>query len=1108
MECLILLASLILIFAPDSLSATPPAESNLPEQIYFKHLSIDDGLSANNVRSIIQDQDGFMWFATENGLNRYDGYDFSNFSQGPSIALQDIWRYPINSLHTQDGQYMWIGAGQLFRYDYELDKVTQYDVTDHLGIRNIISDRDGNLWFGGERSGLRKFNPRTETLVKVYHPNDFEKSDKSDTINDIEIDLQGQIWVASDEGLFVFNEQQDRLESPIVDFALNNGVISSLALGPEGRLWIGTWKGLFRLDTISCQLTAYFAESGSDQTVHNDQIHSLMTDSHGNIWIGTDKQGVAVFDQAEKRFKHYLAGYNNPYQLGGGAINDIFEDRDHGIWIASQGFGLYRFDPKNQLFRCFAPNPDNPEMLNHPQVLSIEEGDNDDIWIATDGGGLNRLQGYHKYQEPVFTRYQHDPGDENSLSSDSVIGLAREFGDGDVWLGMWAGGLNKLVPDTGRFSHWRAKSPENSADDRPTDSESVSLASDNIFTLYIDRNRLLWISVWGIGVQVLDLETEQLQPPLVGNPAGNQSTMNNNDVMAILQDNKGIMWFGGYNGLDRYDPSTGEFVNYRSTGDDGPGLRTNIIYAIHQGQGNSLWLGTDRGLYHFRPDTGEFKNYGMLGAMADSNILGILEDFQGNLWLSTRYGLSRFAPDTGEFKNYFAEQGLQSNEFNRFAFEHLTSGEMVFGGVNGFNIFNPEAVNVPKNPPRVALTNLLLFNRPVGVDEENRLKGTVNNVDTVHLLPKDATFSLTFSALEYGTPEGIRYRYRMDGLDSVWLSTDASHRIATYTHLKPKTHTFRVQAQFENSPWGPEKRVKIYVTPHWYETIVFRIVFILAILSFISAMYWLRIKRLKLHMEAKQHEKEVKLFKEKNRELNKINTELESLAREKHDLLHLVAHDLRSPLTGIQLTVDYLGMLGTEEKVSELNSSMNQIQSMVARMIAMINKLLKENRKVAITISPEERIAVTSSIIQIMDEHNRMCEKKEIRLSYLTPLEESVFAHGNPTAFYQVMDNLISNAVKFSFPKSRVEVRSMEINDMIVISVTDQGQGMTPKDLNQVFGRRVQLSAKPTAGEYSSGFGLFSAKRLVNQMGGTLRAKSDGPGKGATFIVQLNKNTK
>ena len=301
MAYLILLGSLIFFVTTAGGSTVLPTESSLTGQIYFNHLSIDHGLSANNVHSITQDRDGFMWFGTENGLNRYDGYDFTHFSQGPSAALKDICRYAIDSLYTQDEKHIWIGAGQLVRYDYELDKVIQYDVSENLGIRAITSDHDGNLWFGGERSGLRKFYTRTETLVKVYYPTDSEKFPKSGSINDIQIDGQGRIWVASDKGLFVFNKQQDRLEPPFVDVTLNNGVISSLALGPDGSLWIGTWKGLFQLDTVSKQLTAYFAESGSDQTVHNDQIHSLMTDRHGNIWIGTDKHGVAVFDQVKKK---------------------------------------------------------------------------------------------------------------------------------------------------------------------------------------------------------------------------------------------------------------------------------------------------------------------------------------------------------------------------------------------------------------------------------------------------------------------------------------------------------------------------------------------------------------------------------------------------------------------------------------------------------------------------------------------------------------------------------------------------------------------------------------------------------------------------------------
>lgn len=1071
-------------------AATAEGLSRLPEQIFFRNFTIDDGLAVNKVRSIIQDRDGFMWFATNSGLNRFDGYDISLITYSTVSDELSNSQNSVYVLYFDSCNRIWIGRENLSRYDPKTNKAKAYDVSNNLGIRVIRGDGDGNLWLGGERFGLRKFNTKTEVLDKVYLQNDGDHSIESDSINDIFLDKKGRVWVASDKGFFALDEKREILFSPVGDHPLKEAVVSALAGDHKGRIWIGTWQGLFRFTPETGEIVSFLPDAsaaGSQDTIHNSQIHSLHCDRAGNIWVGTDKQGVAVFEANREQFRHYPAGIDDPYRLGLGAVDAIFEDRDGGIWFAIQGFGLYRFDPNNQIFRYYPPNPNNPDMLSFPQILSIEQDGDNGIWVATDGGGLNKLVHGENNANSRFIQYRHDPADPESISSDSVIGLVRED-DGDLWIGTWSGGLNKYNPKSDRFSHWKSESP---------------LASNNIFTLYIDSKKQLWISTWGVGVQILDLKTEKFNGVLRGNPGADRFSMRNDNVMAILEDEKGIMWFGGYNGLDKYNPEDGTFYNYNIKDKRKSNLRHNTIFAIYQDRKNRIWLATENGLHHFDRETETFNVYSVADGLASPNIVGILEDDDGNLWLSSRHGLIRFDPETRKARNYYREEGLQSNEFKRFAFERLTSGELVFGGVNGFNIFDPAMASRKRDPPKVTLTSLLLYNNPVTEYDGKRLKNVISYADQVHLLPNDDTVSLTFSALEYSTPASVQYRYKLEQLDADWLITDANRRIATYTQLSPGEYQFRVQARFERSGWGPERDITLMVQPHWWETTLFYLLTVSGSLVVLGILLWLWLSRIKATILARQRIKEAAFLRERNQELARINNELEILTHEKDDLLHVMAHDLRNPLNFLSLSVQLLLRKSEKFSPAQQKGKFKDMLKMITRLVDIINTMVDEKKEDNSDCGDRKSsiIPVNQSVSEIVEEHKFQAEQKKIALTFTTDLNEAETIAGNLTHFQQVLANLISNALKFSYLESMVSLRCNGDKGCINIAVSDQGQGLTGEDLQKIFGRRMQLSAKPTGGETSTGLGLFGAKQLTEKMGGTLTAHSEGAGLGATFIL-------
>jgi ligand-binding sensor domain-containing protein len=1104
----LLVVCLIVVFH-DFLSLRP-AVASLPDQIYFHNLSIKDDLASNRVVAISQSSEGSMWFGSNNGLNRYDGYSFalvSSVGAGSDVVTLSS----VDVLLRGHDDLLWIGRGNLVRYDPATEQARVFAITNNQGIKAVVEDASGLLWLGGERFGLRCFDPESEALVASYSQSFEGAQAQADSINTI-YPGEDVVWVGSNDGLYVLERHSKQLRRPFDHPQIDHAVISSLERDRLGCIWIGTWDGLYRYDPVSEVLTDFSYSPDptlKGQRIHARQIHSLLLDSNGNIWVGTDKQGAAVYVVSQEEFHYYPAEINDPYCLGSGAVDTIFEDRDHGLWFAVQGFGVYRFDQESQFFKHYSPNPDNPSMLSYPMVLALEESRGGDLWIATDGGGLNRLDFGDANGQERFTRYRHDAHNFDSLSSDSVIGLAVEE-DGDLWIGSWGGGLSKLDPE-GHFSHWQKACTEGRPDCREQrivqtaeQGADNQLASENVFKLYIDSHEQLWVSVWGVGLQVVDLKTETIVATLIGNPAADSDHMRNPNVMAILEDRDGTIWIGGYNGLDHYDPQSGRFVNYSSSNGVGEGLRSDAIFDLHLDREGQLWLATENGLHLFDRASNSFRAYLRADGLASANIVTILEDPQGNLWLGTRSGLSCFNPKSGVVRNFSVEEGLQSNEFTRFSRKLLRSGKMVFGGVNGFNLFDPLQALNQKQPPDVALTELLLFNRPVAVAAGSRLETHISQAEQITLLPSDDTISLRFSALEYGTPDAVHYRYRMDGVDLSWLEGDSSQRMATYTQLSPGHYNFKVQAGFGGDLWGAERSIAISVLPQWWETLEVRISTLIAILLLLALAAWSQKRRIRVAMSAEQQRREAAFFKEKNAHLAQMNNALMEMASEKVTLMRVMVHDLRNPLSIMQLLLhkldrqsDTIGPAGLREKTGEIAQT-------ISRLISIINSsVVDELSKPEKNLDNCEPFDVNQQLQQGIREYRLQSEEKGILIEYFNTVPKGVMVRASDTKFRQIIDNLLSNGLKFSSPESEIRVTSSFAGGLVSIVVSDQGQGLSADDKNRIFGQGVTLSARPTAGESSSGLGLFSAQRLAHQIGAMLTVESAGIGKGASFKLRI-----
>jgi len=779
--------------------------------IRFRHITPEDGLSQSTVHAILQDREGLMWFGTQEGLNRFDGYEFENFSpdggdsQSRSIPI-------VRALHEDRSGVLWVGTdGGLHRFDRSTSKFTRYenDPTNPLSLSNnrirvIYEDRDGALWLGTEGGGLNRLDPTTGIFTRFNHNPSNPTSLRSDYIRSLVQDRDGALWVGTEGGgLARMDTATGRFHHFVHDpenpRSLGSDRVRVVYLDREGTLWVGTDDaGLDRFDADAETFRHFRHDPRDPRSLASPWVRALHQDSRGTLWVATDG-GLCELRRESGDFVRYVHEPTDPTSLVENRVTAIYEDRGAVLWVGTYS-GVSRWNVGTGFFHHHKNDGSSPNQVSGNLIQSFAESPDDRaIWIAAYGNGLNRLD----RRTGRFTHYRSRPNDSTSLADDRVMSLAVDR-EGFVWVGTIDAGLDRLDPRTGTFSHFR----HDPADPR-------SLSRNAVTRIYEDREGVLWVGTYKGGLNRFDRRTGTFIR--YQHDPSNPMSLSNDRVIGIAEGEDGILWIGtDGGGLNRFDPDKGTFSHYRHDPADPESLSSDNVWVIHRDRMQRLWIGTQGGgLDRWEPGVrqahvGRFKRYDTRDGLPSAVINGILEDDAGNLWISSNRGISRFSPDTAAFKNYDATDGLQSLEFNHGAFFEASDGEMFFGGSNGFNSFYPHLVRENPHAPPVTLTAFLKFNQPVD------LGVPMTDVSEISLNYKDSVVAFEFAALDYTAPEKNRYRYKLEGFDEDWIDAGRLRR-ATYTNLSPRSYTFRVMAANNDGVWneeGLDVRVKM-IPPPW-----------------------------------------------------------------------------------------------------------------------------------------------------------------------------------------------------------------------------------------------------------------------------------------------------
>lgn len=1046
--------------------------------IQFDHLSLEQGLSQSIIVCILQDRQGFMWFGTEDGLNKYDGYNFTVIRQIPNDS---------NSLS-------------------------------HNNILSIFEDRSGFTWIGTFHGGLNKFDPSTEKYTHYIRIAGDPNSLSNNVVRSICEDHYGMLWIATDDGLNCFDKKTDRFtvyqHSPNIPGSLSNNNVLVVYEDKAGVLWIGTnGGGLNRFNRETGTFAVYKNNPGNPSSLGNNVINAIYEDHIGILWVGTEGGGLSKFYKKTGTFSSYLNMPNNPLSISNNIIRSIYEDKSGTLWIGTYGGGLNRFDRKTEYFHSYQNDPGNPDSISNNSVFSIFEDRSGVFWIGTYGGGINKFNGKKK----KFMHYNVRPNNRNSLSN-NIVWSFFEDKEGILWIGTQQG-LDRFDRKNNRYIHYRSDPNKPNSlshdivrqvyEDRfgilwvgtnggglnafnkqkevfkiyrndPTNPRSIS--HNELRFIYEDRFGVLWIGTNGGGLNRFNRETNDFTR--YDYDENNPNSLSNNFVRCMCEDRQGNFWIGTQGGgLDRFDRQREVFIHYRNNPNDKNSLSNDFVFCLHEDHSGILWIGTwGGGLNQYNREKETFSYFGTAEGLPSNAIYGILEDKQGNLWISSTRGLSKFNPGDRSFKNYNERDGLQSDEFNGGSYFKSRSGEMFFGGINGFNAFYPDQIKDNRFIAPIVITAFQKLNKEVS------LAKPIYELNELILSPKDYFFSFEFAALDYTAPQKNRYAYKMDGLDDDWISTDSDKRFASYTTLSPGTYKFRVKGSNNDGVWNEEgTSLKIIITPPFWKTWWFRGLIGGLLIFILVYLYRVKTIGIRQEMEKMRLEKELQL---------------------KADFTAMLVHDLRTPLTTV---MGYSDMLMNRSDQMDIPKVGGVISRSSRKMLNLINDMLDFAKFEAgkMTLN-KKNMPIAPIILDSAEVMPPLLSQKNINLvCNIEPALEKKLLEIDPEKIGQVLNNLLSNAIKFTPPQGTVSIHAFEIpttgnrngNGNIEVMVADNGPGIPPELRKHLFDKYSQLSDDQKV--KGTGLGLAVSRLIVEAHGGSIGYRAVNDTKGSVFYFRL-----
>lgn len=1040
----------------------------------FSTLNTHNGLSNNQINCIYKDAKGFMWFGTMSGLNRYDGSGFKIFRyhQADSVFLKDnyilgIYSAPDNKLYikTRQGDNLYDPVKERFS-----DAAVWLTKKGMPAIGVISVQQTGNSWWVAYAdSGLYKID-NTGKVTKVLNKNRISAIATASGNRLVILYMNGSI-----EMLDV------RSNKVIYNTALLHNYIGKpslplqLFVDTQDDLWIympGSDFGILYFNPVKGIVKPLSSGNG---ILNNDLVNNVVQDNKGAIWIGTDHGGINVLNKNDFTCRFLLNREGDSRSIAENAIYALYKDNQGIIWCGTYKRGISYFAENMTRFPLYEHKNADARSLSYNDVNCFAEDKNGNLWIGSNGGGLI----YFDRKLNTFTRFNHQPGNDNSISRDVILSLYVDE-DNNLWIGYYFGDMDYYR--NGRFTHFKHN-----------DKNPNSLGNKTVWKIYKDRRNNFWIGTLGGGLDRYDAANEIFYHNNVNIP----NSVHSDFISALTEDSKGDLWIGTAYGIDVLDKAKGVFIHYLSATHQ---LSNDNVSSVLCDRNGNMWVGTREGLNVFNYRTQTFKSFHVEDGLPDNNIISILEDNDGRIWLSTSNGLSRVTvlPAGDEIniscRNYDEKDGLQGRTFNVNAAFKLRSGELVFGGADGFNLFNPADILEVKNDPALVFTSLQLFNKPIAVDERLHnheiLRAALPETNELVLRYNENDFSIDFAALNFINADNNNYAYILEGFNKDWVVTDRKNRRITYTNISPGTYTLRLKVADEAGAWNDKTiSLKIRILPPFWKS---PLAYILYVLLGALTLFLLR--------------KMVILRAHRRFALQQERTEasrLHELDMMKIKLFTNLSHEFRTP---VSLILAPLEEVIRDEKEERNKNKLYLIRRNAKRLLNLVNQLMDfrkmEMHELKLNLTEGD---VMDFVREVSSSFTDLAERKQVVFSFQTGCEHfyTSFDHDK---VQRILFNLLSNAFKFTPGGGAVTV-SADITETadkawLEIKVTDTGIGIPEERQEKIFEQFFQHDISVGFMNQGTGIGLAITKEFVKLSNGTITVESE-VNKGSSFIVRL-----
>ncbi len=1056
-----------------------PARAYSEMEPVLEHFSVGDGLSQAHINHILQDRQGFIWLATLDGLNRYDGYSFQVYRHDADDPYS-LSSNSIQTLYEDSSGLIWVGTdgGGINVFDPAVERFTSYkkspheeDSLSHNNVLSIFEDRQGNFWVGTAR-GLNKFLPESETF-QLYLP--------EASITAIAEDISGSLWIGTQgSGLFKFDQETGHFKNIEPDPGIPGGMTSyeiyCFHLDNSGNLWAGTrGQGVLKIDLEKESVDNIRAEHE-----HDNYIFSIFADSRDRLWMAT-LGGLYVFNTDNNAFEEPFISpeLSLLHEL---ETRSVFEDNSHIIWVGSRT-GVFKINPNKSKFKTYSLAQEKVPP-GYTVITSIYEAGEDIFWVGTEKGLYTFNQGSRK-----FELYSSSDDTAGFLSTGQIGSISQGLNN-TIWVPTVGGGLYQLDENHKLINHFEANS-----------GGEHSLESDFVSDILIDSRGIHWVGTLLGGLHVLDPATGEFHVHRAH--AEDPETISSNDIIFIYEDAGEDLWVGTYYGLNRFDREENRFYQYLADPAIEDSISNNTVFSMFQDSRGIIWVGTMDGLNRYDPGTDSFKTYTISHGLPNNVILSILEDDKGYLWMSTNLGLSRFNVETEDFANFDIQDGLASNDFSIGAGLKREDGEIIFAGTRGLNFFHPQAIEKNPHLPEVVITDFKVMNDPVPIkdDERAHLNTSITRAQKVHLYPGDHFFSFEFAGLEFTDPDRNKYAFMLEGFDQDW-NYSGNRRFASYTNIPPGQYRFKVKAANNDGVWNEVPTVlNVMVHPPFWQTWWFQALVGIMLLILIIRQYR-RIQNRSRYLEnlVAQRTESLALAKQEAEEARQV---AETTSKAKSRLLAITSHELRNPLTGI---VNLANRLTQDNFDPEQSEYANIIKTSGNFMLTIVNDLLDLSKIESGNMEMvKEPFDLKTLLEEIVKSFSLMSQEKNIELHYYIDPAIPENLIGDSGKINRIVMNLLDNAIKYT-TEGRVTFRTNLLTlksktAEISLQIEDTGMGIPEEKLGLIFKDFEQINSN-IENPKGTGLGLSIADKLARMMGGSITVKSQ-EGEGSCFECRL-----